>query len=743
MAGVLPSGGGTGGTAGVQSDPRQAASGMDPEGVDNDQEDKTGKEDQDLAVEEKVVRKRFQEYEEARKFDENYRKQVAIDRRYAAGTSDLSWAVTTNLIGAYIDILVALLYARNPDVSVSKAPQVDEDGTAGPAEDFPKTLQIVISQLWKKAGLKKAARKMVRAVLTTGEGWMKAIMVSEKTPQAQTYQTQLNDAKTLQARVIAQQELIEDPLQSPDDLEVEKARLAALIASLAEKEELAVEQKLVCDFVPTENIQVSTDVASISDYLDANWIGNEKYIKWSDALSTFPRLSDDDIKGAKVYYQKGPKELTTRDIDNVLPQGMLTAETAQAFTQSTSEQQSSKFVRSIEIWDRTDRTVYTIVEGVKKWAVEPFSPPYASSRFYPYFGFSFYEVDGERHPQSLAWRLYKLQDEFSSVRSNMRLFRERSIPAVLFNATAIDQTEARKISDAKIQELIPVRPTNPQAPLSEIFAAKPTAQYDPRVFDTAPILSDMERISGVQEALSAAMSGPGNPKTATEANIQQTGTNARTGSDRDNLEEMLTELAQYSAEQAIEAMPTNKVQRIAGAKAFWPFGMDIEDLFTLVEVDIEAGSTGKPRQGTDQQAWSQLLPILQQAIKDINQALALGDIPLSTALTNVIKETMLRFGDQSDPMRFIPQQPPPGSPGAGPSPPKPAPAPISISLRGELDPVTAAKLAQPDITQDEIAQIAQNAAAQASGQSAAGGTPPAPGPGPGAPPPGPGPALPH
>jgi len=112
-----------GGGGSILTDPRQADG--KSEGVDQDEHD-----DKEATEEERaLVDKRFKCYDDARKFDENFRKQVAIDRRYAAGTSDLSWAVTTNLIGAFIDILVALLYARNPDVSVRKAPQVDESNT--------------------------------------------------------------------------------------------------------------------------------------------------------------------------------------------------------------------------------------------------------------------------------------------------------------------------------------------------------------------------------------------------------------------------------------------------------------------------------------------------------------------------------------------------------------------------------------------------------------------------------------
>src|SRR5271157_5567795 len=132
-----------GGIAGILTDPRQAGEGKD-EGVDSDEASK-----EDEEKERALVDKRWKCYEKARKFDENFRKQIAIDRRYAAGTSDLAWAVTTNLIGAFIDILVALLYARNPDVSVRKAPQVDESGTYE-MQTFARTMEIVISNSWKR-----------------------------------------------------------------------------------------------------------------------------------------------------------------------------------------------------------------------------------------------------------------------------------------------------------------------------------------------------------------------------------------------------------------------------------------------------------------------------------------------------------------------------------------------------------------------------------------------------------------
>ena len=726
------------GVAGQGNDPAQGAGGgFDLSGLNPKvQEDKAAEE-----KEAKLVEKRWKAFQQAYEFDEGFRKQIAVDRRYAAGTSDMSWAVTTNLIGAFIDILVSLLYARDPDVSVRKAPQVDESNTRQ-FEQLAKTLEIVISKVWRRANLKKAARKSVRSVLSNSEGWFKAMMVSDKIPQPEVEKA-LNDAKETHARLVANKKIMDDP-DSADKSEQDEliAKQAALMETLQDQIEVAVTKMFVVDYVPTEQIQVSTDVSSISDYLDADWISNEIYVQKDDALERFDGLTKEDLQPAKEYYQRRPKDTASHNLDSANPQGTITAEQSQMFTTSTPDKDSPAFVRVVELWDRTDKHVYTMIDGVKKWAKPPYTPPYPTSRFYPYFYVAFYEVDGQRHAQSLSWRLYKLQDEYSSVRSNFRLVRSRAIPATLFNATLIDDAEARKITDSKQQELIPVRPSNPDAPLANVFAAKPVAALDPRMYDPTYILNDMERLSGVQEALSSAINAPGNPRTATEANIQQAGTNARTSANRDSLEDMLTDLARYTAEQTLQCLSIPEVQRIAGPKAFWPEGMSIEDLFTMVEVEISAGTTGKPRMGADQQSWATLLPLIKQTLGEIRAALAAGDMATANSLIELVKETMLRLGDETDPERFIPRVPPPGSPGSG-APPPPVMPSISVSLRGELDPVTAAKLALPAELRD-AQSLAPPPGAAPPGAPAAPGVPaPPPGapsvPTPGGPPAPPGP----
>jgi len=93
---------------------------------------------------------------------------------------------------------------------------------------------------------------------------------------------------------------------------------------------------------------------------------------------------------------------------------------------------------------------------------------------------------------------------------------------------------------------------------------------------------------------------------------------------------------------------------------------------------------------------------------------------MANALIELVKETMLRLGDESDVERFIPRQPPPGSPGAG-GPPPPVMPQVSISLKGEISPQAAAELAQPAINRDTPPPPAPPAPGS---QSAPGQTPP-------------------
>lgn len=623
-------------------------------------------------------------YNDARTFDKDARAQYAIDRRYAAGTAHLNWAVSANLIGSFIDILVSFLYARNPDVSVKKAPQVDNRGTAQ-QDDFAKTMELMISALWRAptSTLKPVGQKCVRSGLSVGVGWLKAIMLCKGTNIPQM-QTQLNDQRNNIAQLEAEREQLmgEDPtyggdFKSPEEIDEQLLQMKELEQSISTKLEVALRKGMVFDFVRAEDIQVSLDVTDLSDYKSANWIANAIYRTKDDTLAMCPRLKPEDLTGAACYYQRNRRDLQPLTDETKLmgipgASNDVQAAEAEQFTSDkgsaaglgTVDQNQIEFYKIIERWNRVTGHIETIVEGCKRWAVEPYQPDYPSTRFYPYFLLMFYPVDGSRHPQSLPQRIFKLMDEYNSSRSSMRLTRDRAAPGTIFNASGLPPTEAEKIQRGVQQEFIGINPTDQAADINKLFAPKPVATPDMRLFDTTPVLQDMERIVGVQEALQSAIT---TEKTATEAEIQQTGFASRTTADRDQLETMLTDLAQYTGELALTALTSKDAVRMCGTKAFWPHGMAIDDLLSMVEVNIQAGTTGKPRAAGDRDAWATIMPILKQTMVEIQAAQATGNVPLVNALSELIRETAVRLGDDIDPERFIPampQVPPMGAPGA-------------------------------------------------------------------------------
>jgi hypothetical protein len=674
------------------------------------------KDAQGEAAEEAMVARLMREYQSARDFDRDARIQYSRDRRYAAGLADPNWASDANLIGSFIDILVSFLYAQNPDPGVRPAAQVDEQPNQN-ASRFAETLELVIDKLWRDGNLKKVGKKWVRSALTVGPGWIKGTMLTQKVPAPQLEQslnTLQDKVEAIKAKMQAIQEG-EDANGNPaDDMEVEKAELDLQIEGV--KAKLLKKQRfgMMADFVRAEDIQVALNVSDLADYTEADWISTDIYVP-KDTLNTrFEDLDEDQLKGVQTYYQRNQpthdEAMESQLGDNMAAEGQFSKTQGGSTAVGGTQGKPLEFAKIIEFWDRRDFLVKTMVDGVKKFVVQPYPPPQASTRFYPFFYLALFPIDGKRHPQSLTWRLRKLQDEYSSARSNQRLSRERSVTGVIFNSAAIDPTDAKKITEANQQELIGVRTVADQ-PLANVFIAKPVGTYNPELYNTAPIRADMESISGVQEALQQnAQQGAIQPKTATEAQIEQQGFASRTGADRDTLEGALTEFAQYTAEVSTQECPVQWVQRVCGANAFWlgpnlgspaqppspkfptgvpakppSPGMDVEDVLTMTEVSISAGTTGKPNFAADKANWATILPLLEKSLMQIRQ-MQLADPGLADALIHVLRETLHRMDDRLDIDDFIPQGVP------SPPPPVPPQLKVNVNLTGALPPDQEAML---------------------------------------------------
>lgn len=534
------------------------------------------------------------------------------------------------------------------------------------AEQFASTMELVIASLWKKARLKAQAKELVGSGLTIAVGWLKAVWLERKGEDPEIA-AQLNDIQDNLARMDALRREL-DSGEAPDD-DAARAELLQQAEALDAKVEVVVARGFAIDFVAGEDIQVSTDCRDLSSYAEASWIAHRVFMPMDQAKQDYPHIAS-KLPSATAYFPVKP-----HDGDRATDSGAMASDAdpaeADAYREGSTGAASAmtggvQFVCLWEAWNRVGSNVITFIDGMDCYAKPPFEPTPATTRFYPFFQYQVGHVNGSRHARSLITRSERLLDEYNSVRSNYRKHRRRAIPKLVFDATNYDDTQIARIEGATTQEMVGLKPTNPGSNISTSIVPVQYNQIDMALYDTAPIRAELEMIWGIQEALSSSIH---TAKTATEAEIQSRGTESRTGYMRDDLDEMLGDLAQYTGEVALQMLKQEDVQEIAGPWALWPEGMTIEDMGALVSVAIEAGSSGKPDTTAQRQAWSAILPQLQEAIIQVGQMRGSDPEEIADCIEALTVETINRTGDRIDADQFMPD--PPRSPPPPAEPPKP------------------------------------------------------------------------
>lgn len=580
-----------------------------------------------------------------RAFDKAARAQYAKDRSYCTVQGMSEHEVHVPIAAAYLDVLSAYLSARDPALDCQPAL------SAGPARlpdarSLSRALNLVIAGQWKSGKLKAAVRPETRSSLSVGAGWIKALFLT-RTGQDPLVQQQIDDLQDNLARITAyQRELAEDEAHDRDAI---KAALESSIQGLQAKVEVVQARGMVFDFATAESIQVAPECPSLERYLDSPWIAHKIPISRREAAAKLPLLDEEQLRKATTYTQRSPSKG-----DGSKPMEAYQAEDADAFVAEKGQEGCEEFVIAWEIWDKDAGVIRTWVEGTCRWA-RPTSPPEVkSTRFYPFFSWQPLQVDGQRHPESLVNRSADLLDEYDRVRRDRRKVRRRSQPKTAFDSGNLEKDDAERIASSDGGELVPIDAKG--QPVGNLISRLTTPEFNPALYDTGEVRAELELVWGIQEALASSIQ---TAKTATEADIQDSGTQARMSFYRDSLDEQFLELAEYSAEVLLGYLPREDAIAYAGPEVYWPAGMTLEQLRMLLSVDIRAGSSTKAASGLRQERWTQLSPVLRDSIMQIAQLRNANPLDVANCLEEMLKETLERFGENLDPARFVPQ---PGQP---------------------------------------------------------------------------------
>lgn len=596
-----------------------------------------------------LAKKWGQRIAHARKKWDKFHQRVRHNRATVAGydwqadpKSKDFYKLRANLIQGTITAVLPNIYARNPEISAIPLHKADN------LKLLCKTLETVTNRHLERADLKGRGKATVRSALTSSFGLVK-VMYQRDIREDPIIKARMNDT---QDNILEVERLLAD-LEDPDQrstMEAKQAELEQLMASLNEQVEITAAEGLVIDRVMTDNFLIDTSVCEFWDYKDADWLCQIIPMKKSQAEATY-KMKLDKAKAYSDGEKRGAHD--------------------GRFASASSSLEEDRQIAILEIWDKNTQRVYTMAEGCDHWLREPYSPPKAGERWFPFFLLPFQVVDGQFVAPSLVDLTERLQEEHNQARDRFNKHRDLCLPGWIAGGD-ITEKSIKRYTDSELGEITIIDTEG--KPLNQVIVPRQHPPIDPQVYDTAAVRYDWEQVTGMQDA---ARSTVVQPKTATEASIMQQSLAGRVSEFRDQVEDWLQEIAQYAAQVLLFELTPAQVERIMGppemqmidtpmgpiespVKSYdWP-ELSREEVFDMIEMKIRAGTTGAPDKLEQQDSWSKVLPIVQGLVTQIMQVMASGMD--ADPLVNLLRETVKRFDERLEVDQFIPKAPPPPPP---------------------------------------------------------------------------------
>jgi len=543
------------------------------------------------------------------------------------GERDEKESVRANLHYANMAAMIPQVYAKDPEFAVRPTLAVAPDQLEA-VKRFARTGEAMLTTvLVKRADLKKQAKRIVRSNYTTSVGWIKCSYQEDPT-RAPLIENKLKDTQENIARIEALLQNIENP-EMASQHELELAQLKQALAGLETQQEVKVAKGLPVDFVLSEDILVlDSTVRTITDYLRSSAMAHRVWMTPQQYQIRFG------------YAPKTAKKYSEQAGQSGQPQGATGSE-------------ASCLLCVWEIWDQDANRIYYVCDGEDGFCEPPSSPDWTGKRWYPFFLVAFNEIDGSFYPLSDVDLTDKLVKEYNQNRDDQVRDRKACLPVnVIRKGGALTDDDAKKIANREGSDVIMVEGVGGQPLTNDLFIGQ-LGKMDAAAYDTTSTRYDMERLLGGSDSSTGSIT---KAKTLGEAEILTAALRGRTDERRDTIEDMLNELGPYAMEIMLRKYSLAEVQAIAGPEAEWP-RMSIEDIFNIVSVEVRAGSTGKPNQAQEQERWTKLLPIVNEAVAKVSELREKGQEALADAVIELTRETLRRFDERIDIEQFLPKKP--------------------------------------------------------------------------------------
>lgn len=531
--------------------------------------------------------------------------------------------VRTNIIHSNFAAILPQIYAKNPEIAVTPTESV---GSVVPwVPNFCKTLQPVLHRKFVTEGkLKKRAKSAIRSAMTTSTGWTKVSWQKDIRTDP-LIDNRISDTQDNLQRIQFLISEIADGDDSRCELEAKEEELRLQLQALQQQAEVKTVSGIAIDRILSEDVFIIDDtIYDFDQYDQAEGIAHRVWMTTEQYEETFGK----ECPKTSNKYGSDKKESTLNE----------------------SDETKVVLVAVFEVWHKQSNTVYTLCAGADEWARDPYVPQTLGKRFYPFFALAFNPVDGRVEPLSDAELLVELQDEYNTTRTNYAEHRRENLPVRVYRkAGDLTDKDIGALANRTANQWVGLE-GDPTQPIEKDIAILQNPPIDPNTYDVQPILRDAEMVLGAGDAAKGVVN---KAKTATEAEIMAQGLQSRVAERQDVVEDWIAEMAQFAAELCLQEMALSEVQRIAGQDAVWP-QMNKEQIFDLVNIEIRAGSAGRPNKAKEREQWGQMLPQIQQSITQIAQLRETGQNDMAETMMKLMEETLRRFDERIDIESFMP-----------------------------------------------------------------------------------------
>lgn len=560
-------------------------------------------------------------------------KRIREDMDFAYG---LQWAGQTsitmedryiaNIVQRHINQRTSALYAKNPKVVAHRRPTLDfalwdespsvitdmmAMASTGmpPTPDMAMLAQDIAQGLEKRKMLRRVARTLevlwehytdeqvppfklmmkdrVRTALVAGVSYVE-LDFQRTQGFSEERMTQLADARgrlSQLERLNAELDMPQGEGMQETDAELEQLRLQ--IQDLQANPDMRMREGLVYDFPDTLSIIPSRNTKMLRGWYGTDWVTKEMQVPCHRIKEWF------GIDIGSNYTK---------------PDSDASGNTSNSFTPSLKKEEEK-----VTLWKhyvKRDGLIYWMVDGHDDFLREPEAPAVKLERFFPFYALSFNDITHHKHvfPISDVRLLRSMQEEYNRKKEALRQHRIANRPVYLTPSGTLEDDDLQKlVCDYPDHAILPLRGLKEGQAAETAIQPMKKAPIDPNIYETEGDFADVLRVVGSQEANMGGTSGD----TATEVSVAEGSRLSSIGSNEDDLEMLLNELARDGGNVMLMNLSEETVKEIAGPGAVWP-QLTPDVIQREMFLSVEAGTAGRPNKAMEQANFQRLAPILMQ-----------------------------------------------------------------------------------------------------------------------------------